>query len=360
MVSFNFWSNATSQAVQSNSSDTQKAPSPDSHLDTQAALGVSKSTVPVQTSPVEDQPQGLSVPNFVSEPVPPSRASAIERPNRRSFNPFQRHTERKPMMTTEQEQKKERRVVEEVKHAAVLDAPSSRSNKRAKQSAEIVRSLIIGPTSISPVSKKTRPLSRTQLNKVKSDLAKPKSANRVIAQLRQLDLNSSSSSLILAQPRSKGPIHAVCLDSSEEDIGKRHFSRLEVEQGPADVTTREIISPSIVTASAESLTSILGDMRVVSLMSGDFGLGEPGDGPGILSGALPTAETIITGIETITPQLMALGFATGKSIMPDHTGRAALYFCLSPLTIFAGVYPPTDRISVLTCKLWNRFLNKIS
>jgi hypothetical protein len=73
------------------------------------------------------------------------------------------------------------------------------------------------------------------------------------------------------------------------------------------------------------------DIHIVSLVkSPDLGLGQPGDGDGILSGALPTAETVIDGFEQITPQLMALGFAT--SVWPDHK----------------GVYPPTDRMSVLT------------
>jgi len=63
-----------------------------------------------------------------------------------------------------------------------------------------------------------------------------------------------------------------------------------------------------------------------------LGLGQAGDESGLLAGALPTAETVMNGIVQITPQLMALGYATGKTIIPDHH----------------GIYPPTDRISILT------------
>ncbi|KAJ8453691.1 hypothetical protein ONZ45_g19609 [Pleurotus djamor] len=74
-------------------------------------------------------------------------------------------------------------------------------------------------------------------------------------------------------------------------------------------------------------------MRLIELVKApNLGLGEPGDGKGILAGAVPTAETVIKGIEQITPQLMALGFATGRAILPNHQ----------------GVHPPTDRMTVLT------------
>jgi hypothetical protein len=41
---------------------------------------------------------------------------------------------------------------------------------------------------------------------------------------------------------------------------------------------------------------------------------------GILAGALPTAKTVIGGVELITPKLMVLGFATGKAAVHDHLG----------------------------------------
>jgi hypothetical protein len=75
------------------------------------------------------------------------------------------------------------------------------------------------------------------------------------------------------------------------------------------------------------------EMHVIDLVtSPDLGLGQPGNGEGVLAGAVPTAETVLQGVKQITPQLMALGYATGKVISTDHS----------------GIYPPTDRMSVLT------------
>lgn len=304
MVAFSFWSNASSRAVDTTIYNALPKP-------TAEVQPVSEAVGDVENAIEKPSPIASTPPETV--PTSPTSPTSHVSP-RRSFNLFSRRTYQKPMVTTEQERKKEHRVTEEFKHAILLNT-SSRSDKRAKESAEIVRSLIVGPNSINLPSKKTKPLSKAQMDKVKSDLTKPKSANRVIAQLRRLDLDASASSPSVVKPRSQGPIQAVCLDSSEEEIGQRHFARLKAD----DADFPEMI-PSVSTASAESISSIFGDLRVVSFLSGDLGLGQPGDSPGILSGALPTAETIVNGITTITPQLMSLGYATGQSFMPDHKG----------------------------------------
>jgi hypothetical protein len=95
----------------------------------------------------------------------------------------------------------------------------------------------------------------------------------------------------------------------------------------------------------------LNEMHVVELIKApDLGLGQPGDGEGILAGALPTPETVLKGVKEITPQLMALGYATGRSLLPDHSGECMLFKSNRAfLTNAPGIYPPTDRISVLTC-----------
>lgn len=68
----------------------------------------------------------------------------------------------------------------------------------------------------------------------------------------------------------------------------------------------------------------MNDVHIIDFInSPDFGLGQPGDGPGILAGAVPTPETIINGFEQITSQLMTLGFAIGENILPDHKGGYA-------------------------------------
>jgi hypothetical protein len=96
--------------------------------------------------------------------------------------------------------------------------------------------------------------------------------------------------------------------------------------------------PSVLSASATALADTFDDLNLIDLIiTPGFGLGQPGNGKGVLAGAVPTAETVINGFVQITPQLMSLGYATGREIFPDHT----------------GVYPPTDRMSLLTCGFIN-------
>jgi len=167
-------------------------------------------------------------------------------------------------------------------------------------------------------------------------LAKPKSANKVISQLRNLDLvTNQSGTLSVAdasnQPtgNSRGPIHAVCMDKTDEDVEKHDFVQLKPS---APSNSVDLLAESVVTANVNSISSILGNLHVIDLVGTDFGFGQPVTGQGIFAGAVPTAETVITGIRLITPQLMSLGYITGQAILPDHK----------------GVYPPIDRMSVLT------------
>ncbi|KAL1748666.1 hypothetical protein HDZ31DRAFT_5241, partial [Schizophyllum fasciatum] len=206
-------------------------------------------------------------------------------------------------------------------------AHTSAADRRAKESAHLVRALIVGPDPVEPSSPEvTRAVAKPQLGKVKSQLMKPKEANRVITQLRAL----SSSDAQASEHGAKGPIHAVCLANNEETEHKLHFSKLEREdEGPASELPNFLQG----NAAAAKLRGIIDEMNIVDLLlAPDLGIGQAGDGKGLLSGAVPTAETVINGVQQITPQLMALGYATGRAILPDH----------------AGVYPPTDRISVLT------------
>ena len=68
--------------------------------------------------------------------------------------------------------------------------------------------------------------------------------------------------------------------------------------------------------------ALFNEMHIIdSVNAPDFvGLAQPGDSPGILSSALPMAGIVIEGVERIPPELMVLGYATGKAVMPDHSG----------------------------------------
>jgi hypothetical protein len=128
------------------------------------------------TTPSSDPQQSTAAtstkPTTLEVPEPRSRKTSI----RSSLSLLRRstdHHQHKPMLDAAHVQQKKHGVVYDLKRAIRSRSGSrSRSEKRAKESAEIVRALIIGPNSISPASKKPQALSKVQLDKVKSELAK--------------------------------------------------------------------------------------------------------------------------------------------------------------------------------------------
>lgn len=247
--------------------------------------------------------------------------------------------DKKPMLSTMVQQEKKRQVSQD---RTKRFFKNNRSEKRAKESAFIVRSLIVGPSGTNPPDAKTKAISRAKVEKVKSQLLQHKSANKVIAQLRALP---PSDQLIVLDTGSDGqkittapssPIHAVCLPYTEVEADERHFSHLKQESNDVQVTTTSERSVTVAeaakmvtgvaNASVAQLTALFEEMQIVSLISSpDFGLTQPGDGPGILAGALPSADTVLRGIQQITPQLLALGYATGKIILPSHEGKLQVF-----------------------------------
>ncbi|THG98072.1 hypothetical protein EW026_g4056 [Hermanssonia centrifuga] len=229
---------------------------------------------------------------------------------------------------------------------------STSADRKAKETAVIVRSLIVGSSGGLAVNQaiKSKPVTKAKIIKAKAELLQPKKANRVIAQLRTLpstskDYHSETTKVDVERVASTPtPIHAVCLPYSDAEAEALHFAKLtpvKPESTPHVVATDRSLNlefameevASVYNASISQLKTVLSDMHVVSLITTpDMGLGEPGDGPGLFSGAVPTAETIINGVEQITPELMSLGYATGQAILPDHS----------------HIHPPTDRMSVLT------------
>ena len=189
----------------------------------------------------------------------------------------------------------------------------SKSDKLAKQSALAMRSIVVGSTS--EVPKVSAAAMRPELKKIKTQLLEPKTANKLITQLRQLPA--------LDENHSNGPIHAVCLGHSDAEEQTLHFSKL-VPDTPGSISgdVSTFAFPDI-SDSFDKLAKMYQDMHIIDLIKvSDFGLGQPGDGEGLLAGALPTAQTVLEGVRQITPELMALGFATGKAITPDHTGMS--------------------------------------
>jgi hypothetical protein len=62
---------------------------------------------------------------------------------------------------------------------------------------------------------------------------------------------------------------------------------------------------SMFSVPVNKIAALFNEMHIIDLVNAsDFvGLGQPGDGPGILSGALPRVETVIEGVERITRSL---------------------------------------------------------
>ena len=194
----------------------------------------------------------------------------------------------------------------------------SSTDKRAKNSALALRSLIVGPTS-TLASQNTTP----NLANIKSQLLQPKTANKVIANLKKLPpCDDLDDPLHADASGAKGPIHAVCLAYTDTEADALHFSKLTPLSGDREREITVSGLPSMFSVPIDRIVALFNEMHIINLVNApDFvGLGQPGDGAGILSGALPTAETVIEGVERITPELMALGYATGKAIVPDHSG----------------------------------------
>ena len=223
----------------------------------------------------------------------------------------------------------------------------SSADKRAKNSALALRSLIVGPTS-ALATQNPPALTPPNLINIKSQLLQPKTANKVIANLKELP--ASDDPLHAGKSGTKAPIHAVCLAYTDAEADALYFSKIISLSGEGKIAVSGL--PSMLSVPVDKLAGLFNEMHIIDLFNApDFGLGQPGDGPGILSGALPTAETVIEGVERITPEIMALGYATGKAVMPDHSG-ILLVFASCTLTnlVFLGILPPTDRMSVLTCE----------
>ena len=190
------------------------------------------------------------------------------------------------------------------------------NEKRAKESAVVIRSIIVGDHNLSSGAKplRAKASSRSAVARVKSQLLKPRAATKVVAQLKALPSQPTDIST-----SSNGLIRAVCLDVTDAEAHERYFSKL----GPVASTSIEALS-----------TTLAGIHAIDLLLAPDMGFGAPASAPGIFAGAVPTAKVILEGLQQITPELLALGYAMGKTVLPDHK----------------GVTVPTDRISVLTCK----------
>ncbi|KAI6046160.1 hypothetical protein EDC04DRAFT_3016203 [Pisolithus marmoratus] len=197
---------------------------------------------------------------------------------------------------------------------AIRSLRKASTEKRTKESAMLVRSLIVGDSNLSRGAKplKTGSSAKAAVRRMHSHLSKPKSASKVIAHLKCLPPQPTDDTV---NPRT--PFRAVCLDLTDDEAHERCFSKLG----------------SIASASIVAISDALRDVLIVDLLTApNMGFGASAAAPGVFAGSVPTAVAVLEGIQQITPQILALGYATGKAVVPNHK----------------GVIVPVDRISVLT------------
>ena len=315
-----------------------------------AGQSTTVSTAPAQTLPMdkvasesipsaEGTSSATSVPPKSSNPglntdisVKISSDARKVSPRRFSLRPFsfnsKSSSDTKPALSAAHEQERRLKASQDYEKRS-QKVQASKSDKVALQSALAIRSLIVGPTSAA--APKTTPVTdKPQLNALKTQLMQPKSANKLIMHLRTLPAHDEMPAQA-NEPRPKGPIHAVCLEHTDDEEHQLHFAKLAKEELPLDTSAGNFTFQGVTSAPLEQLTTLFSEMHVVDLVSSpDLGLGQPGNGKGILAGAVPTAKTVIDGFTKITPELMALGYATGKAITPDHSGMA---ICSNPLIV---------------------------
>ena len=288
---------------------------------------------PIQTSTIPFSPKRSSVTisdtlmsptQEESRPLSPGSESSNRRFSfrRLSFSSRKSPHHDRAILSAVQEHDKKEHAIEAEKHQRQKEKVT-KSDLRARKNALRVRLLITGePTgalpAVSPV------VAKPQLNKIKSLLSEPKAANKLIKELRRLPATSTSGPA--QRVNHEAPIHAVCLEYTEAEEESIHFARLNCDcDHPSTGQNGVLIAnrlPSVFSAPVEQLTVLLNEMHVVELVKApDLGLGQPGNGKGLLAGALPTPETVLKGVKEITPQLMALGYATGRSLLTDHSGE---------------------------------------
>ena len=289
-----------------------KAPPPDTpKTHTEGATEVTASTSPVAT-------KGAPLAKAPSDSTPDTPTS----PNRRwSLQPTLGFI-RKAKSPDSETQDAHAPAASKAAEINVKPASQSSTEPQAKESALALHSLIVGQNTGDSSAAPNVRVSPAQLANIKAQLLQPETAIPILAQLKALPAQANSAS------HTSLPVRAVALPFPDEEAADRHFSQLREADPPDDVKFH------LPHTTIESIIETIKDLHIVNLFTApDLGLGQPEDGPGLLAGAIPTAETVINGITRITPQLMALGFATGKSIVPDHT----------------GIHPFVDRMSVLTC-----------
>ncbi|KAF8313095.1 hypothetical protein DL93DRAFT_2203778 [Clavulina sp. PMI_390] len=255
-------------------------------------------------------------------------------------------------------------------HQEVLVEPQapkqklSKSNKKKKgadaapvvsPTAVTIQNLLSGDvatttTSLGKPSSRTKALTTAQ-TRIAPELLHEDKANKVISEVRQLSPLSplqerkatpaTPQSALAATPSAKQPpaVHAVCLDATDEEVAEKVFTHLNIipflHVDPAKALST---LTSLVTVSPVSPQILPPNAPVTLPDAGELAM---------LAGAVPSPQTIVDGVNDVATTLIALGLGDPEALyatsgtppdlskwLPDHK----------------GVYPPKDRMSILTCE----------
>jgi hypothetical protein len=167
--------------------------------------------------------------------------------------------------------------------------------------------------------------SPSSLNQVKASLLDPSLSTEIISLLHGLPVSESKPSpepSDIGPPAATSPIHAVCLDCTDEEANEKWFSKLPLSAVSSKEGGQEFTVPSVAQADVKSLEKFFKQVQIVSLVKApDLGFGQPPNGKGLLAGCIPTAQAISIGLSKATEQLIGLGFASTAAVWPNHAGR---------------------------------------
>lgn len=214
----------------------------------------------------------------------------------------------------------------------------SRADKEAFACATTIRAFTV------PVAASQAASSPADLQKVKDQLLNPKTAAAVIHHLSRLPSPAAAAAVptienTAASARSK-PTQAVALSMIDEDVDKLLTSKLratpQARLAVGDQQAGGLVS--MLHATLPSIQEVAKDLKSVSILgtNGNFGIGDSvgSNASGILSGSVPSAQELLTGLEGIGRSLLSFGYATDELPYPDEK----------------DLHPPTDRISLLYCE----------
>lgn len=166
------------------------------------------------------------------------------------------------------------------------------------------------------------------LKEVKASLLDQHFAKQIISQLHNLPIHGieSTPSSDLEKPRAAtAPIHAICLDITDELANEKWFSKLPHSSISKTQGGSSSTAPSVAQADVKSLESFLSQVQIINIVQApDFGIGQPVEGKGLFSGSIPTAHDLSDGLSKATEQLMTFGFASTAAVWPNHSGILSL------------------------------------